>query len=173
MGSLNAPCADTPIEKPQLKVLHATIKKVGEDIETLVFNTAIAQMMVLRKRTHQCTGEIRLRVAHAARGPQSVRAAPDVGALGKPWREIRCERGDIATQEWPTHDEQLLLEEEVTIVVQVNGKVRDKIVVSAKAPNSEVEATALASAKIQELTAGKTIQKVVVVPKKLVNIVIR
>jgi leucyl-tRNA synthetase len=78
---------------------------------------------------------------------------------------------DITAQAWPTYDEQLLLEEDVTIVIQVNGKMRDKIVVSADAPQGEIEAAALASLKVQEFIAGKTIRKVVVVPKKLVNVV--
>ncbi|MBA3884081.1 MAG: hypothetical protein H0X73_15585, partial [Chthoniobacterales bacterium] len=77
----------------------------------------------------------------------------------------------IPAQRWPDFDEQLLIEDDVEIVVQVNGKVRDKIVVALTATDSEVEAAALASPKVQEHIAGKTIRKVVVVPKKLVNIV--
>jgi leucyl-tRNA synthetase len=79
--------------------------------------------------------------------------------------------GEITAQSWPPYDEQFLIEDEVTIIVQVNGKVRDKLVVLLEAPDADVEAAALASTKVQEFIADKTIRKVVVVPKKLVNIV--
>ena len=79
--------------------------------------------------------------------------------------------GDITAQRWPDYDEQLLIEDEVEIAVQVNGRVRDKIVVALTATDGDVEAAALASPKVQEHIAGKAIRKVVVVPQKLVNIV--
>ena len=77
----------------------------------------------------------------------------------------------LATEPWPAFDEALLVEDEIEIVIQVNGKVRDKIVVKKEATREDVEAAARASAKIAEWTAGKEIKKVVVVPGRLVNIV--
>ena len=85
--------------------------------------------------------------------------------------DLGASRDDITAQAWPSYDEELLLEEDVTIVIQVNGKMRDKIVVSSDALDAEVEAAALTRSKVQEFIAGKTIRKVVVVPKKLVNVV--
>src|SRR5207253_11289768 len=75
--------------------------------------------------------------------------------------------GDITEQTWPVHDEGLLVEDETEIVLQVNGKVRDKITVALDATNAALKEAALASEKAQEAVAGKTNRKVVVVPKKL------
>jgi leucyl-tRNA synthetase len=80
--------------------------------------------------------------------------------------------GDITEQKWPSYDERLLLEDEVEVVIQVNGKVRDRMKMSILATEEEMKAAALANPKIQKFTAGKTVRKIVVVPKKLVNVVI-
>jgi leucyl-tRNA synthetase len=80
-------------------------------------------------------------------------------------------RGDITAQPWPGYDERFLVEDEIEIVVQVNGKLRDKLTIALDATDTDVEATALALPKIKGLLAGKTVRKVVIVPKKLVNIV--
>ena len=79
--------------------------------------------------------------------------------------------GDIVEQTWPDYDEARLIEDEVEIVVQVNGKVRDKIVVALDSSEEALKTAALASSKVQDSIAGKPIRKVVVVPNKLVNIV--
>ncbi|MBA2744148.1 MAG: leucine--tRNA ligase [Chthoniobacterales bacterium] len=168
---LSASVADAPAEKAQLKVLHATIKKVGEDIETLSFNTAISQMMILvNSLTNAPVRSLAaLRTLLVLLNPFAPHVTSEL------WETLQLNfggtTGDITAQRWPEYDEQLLIEDEVEIVVQVNGKVRDKIVVALTAANGEVQAMALASPRIQEQTAGKTIRKVIVVPKKLVNIV--
>jgi len=79
--------------------------------------------------------------------------------------------GDITAQPWPEYDEQLLIEDEIEIPIQVNGKVRDRIVVPLDLTSGELEAAALASPKVQEFIAGKTVRKIVAIPKKLVNVV--
>src|SRR5205823_4594231 len=79
--------------------------------------------------------------------------------------------GAITDQSWPEYDEKFLIEDEIEIVLQVNGKVRDRIVLNKAASNSEVEAAALANGKVAEQIAGKTVRKVIVVPQKLVNVV--
>ena len=162
---------DVAIEKPQLKVLHATIRKVGEDIETLSFNTAISQMMILvNSLTNAPVKSVSaLRSLLIILNPFAPHLTAELWQiLGQ---KFAATGDDITAQTWPTYDEQLLLEKDVTIVIQVNGKMRDKIVVSADAPPAEIEAAALASPKVQEFIAGKTIRKVVIVPKKLVNVV--
>ncbi|MGL5531008.1 MAG: hypothetical protein ACRDCZ_03325, partial [Culicoidibacterales bacterium] len=73
---------------------------------------------------------------------------------------------------WPTFDPSKLIESEIQLVVQVNGKVRAKLLVAADISKEELEAVALADSKVQEYTAGKELRKVIVVPKKLVNIVV-
>ena len=87
------------------------------------------------------------------------------------WEKLKLP-GQITEQTWPSYDEKFLVEDEVEIVIQVNGKVRDRTKMSIQASKEEIKNAALALPKIQELTAGKKIIKVVVIPKKLVNIVV-
>jgi leucyl-tRNA synthetase len=151
-------------------VLHATIKKVTADIEALSFNTAIAQMMILTNAlTNAPVKSVSaLRTLLVLLNPIAPHLTSEL------WEVLQRKfggDGDITAQPWPQHDEQWLVEDEVEIVLQVNGKVRGKMTVALAATQAELEALALADAKVQELTAGKTIRKVVVVPKKLVNVV--
>ena len=199
--------------KAQMKVIHATIKKVGEDIEALSFNTAIAQMMIFVNaftganprpasaiRTllvllspfapHLAeelwekvkSGKRKAETNEKAEG-KSLKAETENPASpegSKPLAEgeastlaFSLEPSALAAaQSWPVFDPQYLIEDEVEIVLQINGKLRDKLVVKKDAPPSEIEAAALVAPKIVEMTAGKTIRKVVVVPGKLVNIVV-
>jgi leucyl-tRNA synthetase len=87
------------------------------------------------------------------------------------WERLGFE-GRIAGVAWPTWNEAFLQESEVELVIQVNGKVRDKFVVARESSREQVEALALASPRIQDWTAGLTVKKVVVVPGKLVNLVV-
>ncbi len=156
--------------KRQLKVVHATIKKVTEDIEALSFNTGISQMMVFVNEF--TNAEVKpvsaLRTLLILLNP----FAPHITSeLWETLEKFSGGEGDITRQSWPTHDPAFLIEDEVEIIIQVNGKLRDRLVVPLHASESDLKAAALASPKVQELTAGKTIRKVVVVPKKLVNIV--
>jgi leucyl-tRNA synthetase len=81
-------------------------------------------------------------------------------------------RGDLSQQSWPVYDERLLIEDEVEIVIQINGKLRDRMKMPIVATEEELKAVALSNPKIQDRIAGKAIRKVIVVPKKLVNIVV-
>jgi leucyl-tRNA synthetase len=87
------------------------------------------------------------------------------------WEKLKLP-GQITEQPWPGFDERFLVEDEVEIVIQVNGKVRDRMKMSIQASEEEIKNAALALPKIRELAAGKQIHKVVVIPKKLVNIVL-
>lgn len=153
-------------DKAQLKLIHATIKKVGEDIESLSFNTAISQMMIF---VNGFTGA-NPRPAPAIR-TLLVLLNPFAPHLTEELWAILGGAGLASAQPWPVYDPQYLIEDEVEIVLQVNGKLRDKLVVKKDAANAEIEAAALASPKILEIISGKTVRKVVVVPGKLVNIV--
>ena len=92
------------------------------------------------------------------------------------WEKLNAKftdaRGDITEQQWPAYDERLLVEDEVEIVLQINGKVRDRMKMSVSATDQEMKAAALSNPKIQERMAGKTVRNVIVVPRKLVNIVV-
>ncbi len=151
----------------QQKVLHATIKKVTEDIESLSFNTAISQMMIFVNAF--TTAET---VPVAVMRPFLVLLNPFAPHLSSEiWQRLGLP-GDITLQSWPIHDERFLAESEVEVVVQINGKVRDHLTVPIEATDEEIKQLVLASPKIQALIGDKTIKKIVVVPKKLVNIVL-
>jgi leucyl-tRNA synthetase len=163
---LSSDLAEIPLTSQQLRVAHATIKKVTSDIRLLAFNTAISQMMVFTNEF--VNAKPRPLEAHRILLPLLSPFAPHLAE--ELW--IRLGFAGLASkQPWPVHDESLLIENEVELAVQVNGKVRERVVISKEATKEEIEKAALASTKIQEATAGQTIVKVVVVPGKLVNIV--
>jgi leucyl-tRNA synthetase len=158
-------------QKSELKILHTTIKKVSGDIETLSFNTAISQMMILVNALTNTPAKSvsALRTLLVLLNPFAPHLTSEL------WQTL-AEKfpgvgGDITEQPWPEHDEQLLVEDEIEIVLQVNGKLRDKITVALDATDAALEAAALANKKVQNAVGGQMIRKVVVVPKKLVNVV--
>ena len=158
---------DVDLTKAQRKILHATTKKVTDDIESLSFNTAISQMMIfVNAFTTAQTIPI------SAMQPFLLVLNPFAPHLSSElWEKLKLP-GQITEQPWPGYDDSFLVEDEVEIVIQVNGKVRDRMKMSIQASEEEIKNAALALPKIQELTAGKQIRKVVVIPKKLVNIVL-
>jgi leucyl-tRNA synthetase len=159
-------------DKAQQKITHATIKKVTEDIESFSFNTAISQMMIF---VNAFTGAETIPLS-------SMRAflvllspfAPHLAS--ELWEKLNGKfanvHGDITEQRWPAYDERLLVEDEVEVVLQINGKVRDRMKMSIFATDEEMKTAALSNPKIQDRIAGKTVRNVIVVPRKLVNIVV-
>jgi leucyl-tRNA synthetase len=157
--------------RSQLKVIHATIKKVGEDIEALSFNTAIAQMMIFVNAftTADVVPVAALRTLLLVLNPFAPHLASELWeTLGT---RFPVATNEITDQAWPEYREELLVEDEVEIPLQVNGKVRDRVTVPIAATKAELEAIALANPRVQEFISGKTLRKVVVVEKKLVNVV--
>ena len=155
----------------QTKITHATIKKVTEDIESLSFNTAISQMMIfVNAFTNAETIPLpAMRTFLVLLSPFAPHLSSEL------WEKLNMkfqDAGNITEQKWPAYDERLLLEDELEIVIQINGKVRDRMKMSVLANEEEMKTAALANRRIQELTSGRTIHKVIVVPKKLVNVVI-
>jgi leucyl-tRNA synthetase len=158
---------------PQLRVLHATIKKVTNDLATLSFNTAISQMMV-------CVNELTsaekrpvsaLRTLLVLLSPFAPHMAEELWEqLGKKFPGFA---GCAHAQTWPAHDESLLVENELEIVLQINGKVRDKMVVAKNAPREALESAARAHEKFAAQLVGKEVIKVIAVPGKLVNFVVK
>ncbi|MEM9080085.1 MAG: class I tRNA ligase family protein [Verrucomicrobiota bacterium] len=148
------------------KITHATIKKVGEDIEALRFNTAISAMM-------ECVNAY----TKADTVPQDLFLDflkilnPFAPHLTEELNSLLGQSELLSEQPWPKFDQSLLVESEITIIVQVNGKLRAKLQVPADISKDDLEETAKADPKVQEHTEGKTIRKVIVVPNKLVNIV--
>jgi len=169
---LSARIKDVDPTGAETKITHATIKKVTEDIESLSFNTAISQMMIF---VNAFTNAEALPLSAMRRFLVLLNPfAPHL--TSELWEKLnakfRDNAGDITDQKWPDYDERFLVEDEVEIVIQVNGKVRDRMKMSIPATEEETKAAALANPKIQKFTAGKAIRKIVVVPGKLVNIVV-
>ena len=168
---LSSRVTDVAPEKSQRKILHATIKKVTEDIESLSFNTAISQMMVFVNAfiNGPPVPVSAIRTFLVLLSPFAPHIASEL------WEKMRekfaVTPADLTDQSWPEHDEGLLVEDEVEIIVQVNGKVRDRFRAPFGANQEELKATAQGLPKMRELLAGEQIAKVVVVPNKLVNLV--
>jgi leucyl-tRNA synthetase len=157
---------DSEPDSRLVKALHQTIKKVGDDTETLNFNTAIAQMMIF-------VNEVTAQEARPRRllEPFALVLAPYAPHLAEELWEKLGHKQTLAYEPWPKYDAALLREDTVTIVLQVNGKLRDRIEVPVQSSREELERLARENARVKEQIAGKAVQKVVVVPGKLVNIV--
>ncbi|KMY55109.1 leucyl-tRNA synthetase [Bacillus sp. FJAT-27231] len=148
------------------KVYHQTVKKVTEDYEHLRFNTAISQMMVFINEGYKATAIPKEYVEGFVKllSPVAPHLAEEM------WEKLGHE-GTISYQAWPTYDESKLVDDEVEIVIQVNGKMKAKLMISKEATKEEMEQIAMNDEKVQEQIAGKTVRKVIAVPGKLVNIV--
>jgi len=159
------------------RLVHSTIKRVTEDIERRMhFNTAISAIMELVNGIHA------YREQPAEKQDRSVlrEAVETVVVLLAPFAPHLTEElwhglghtGSIHEQAWPDYDRDAVTVDEIELVVQVNGKVRDRLTVPVDADEEEVRAMAVELPKVKEFTNGKTVRKVIVVPKRLVNIVV-
>ncbi len=158
----------TKTDEALKKVLHKTIKKVGEDVENLKFNTAISSMMefVNAWQTSE-NGLDKKDLADFLRifSPFAPHLAEELWvSLGN--KDLCCQ------QKWPKYDEKLIEEKRVLLIVQINGKVRDKIEMKAGSSQKEVEKLVLKSEKIKVLIGDAEVKKIVFVYNKLINIVI-
>jgi leucyl-tRNA synthetase len=164
---LSAAIQNVPATAAQLKTLHACIKKVTEDLDGFRFNTAISALMIFVNDA--ITWETK---------PASVMR--DFLILLQPFaphlaEELHAKLGGASTlayAPWPKFDLALLAEDNIEIPVQINGKLRDVITVPAAATKEQIQAAALASEKVKTFLEGKPVKNVIVVPKRLVNIVV-
>jgi len=164
---------DIELTPEQLRVAHATIKKVTADVDDFAFNTAISQMMVFTNEFVKTTPRpiAALRILLPLLSPFAPHLAEELWEhLGKKFPEFK---GRASAQPWPVHDEKHLLVEDVELVVQVNGKLRDRVKAKRDAADPELEKLALASPKVQEAIVGKEVVKVIVIKGKLINIVVK
>jgi leucyl-tRNA synthetase len=171
--------ADAKLEK----LLHRTIHKVGDDIEKLSFNTAIAAMIeFVNAATRPQSmadptqgGLARDQLARFATilWPFAPHIADEIGAkLGISGTTPEGVRISIATQPWPAVDPAMLVDDEVEMPVQIQGKIKARLMVPAKADAAAIEALALSHADVVAAIAGRAVKKVVVVPGRMVNIVV-
>ncbi len=168
------PAGDGSADRRVLRKLHQTVRKVTEDFESRWhFNTSLAAIMELVNELYQ---------NEAALSPEAVNeVVPNLILLLGPFAPYLAEelwerigrKGPVLRAAWPKYDPALAAEDEVEVVVQVNGKLRSRVVVAKGTAQEELERLARADAKVQPFVDGKTVHKVIVVADKLVNIVVK
>ena len=165
------PAADRPMAKAEAKSLAAMVKKVGDDLEAMAFNTAISAMMVFVNEAEA--------FAKAGSLPKAMLESfvlclsPFAPHLGEElWQFLGHDR-TIAYEPWPAYDASALVEDEIEVPVQVMGKLRGRIRVPLAATPADMEAAAKADAEVARFLEGKTVVKVIAVPKRMMNFVVR
>lgn len=156
------------------RITHYTVKKVTEDVGTRYhFNTAVSAIMELVNAVYAYPETADRGTLAEAIERVILLLAPFTPHMAEELWEVTGHETSVHDEAWPTYDEEALAVDEVELAVQVNGKVRDRVMVSTEAKQEEIEAHVMERAKIQEHLKGKTVQKVIVIPKKLVNIVVK
>jgi leucyl-tRNA synthetase len=161
------PLTDEPLSRDMERLLHKSIKKVSQDTENLEFNTAISQMMILVNELFKL--ETLPRKAWEA---FVLLLAPYAPHLAEELWEKLGHTPSVSRVPFPEWNEELARDDEVTIVIQVNGKMRAKVQALADLSEQDLKDLALNQKRIQELVNGKTPKKIITVPNKLVNIVL-
>ncbi|HHW70765.1 MAG TPA: leucine--tRNA ligase [Clostridiales bacterium] len=159
--------------------IHSTIKRITADIEERFnFNTAISAIMELVNAIYAYRDEVDKMdysnwVLVEALNTLMLMLAPFAPHMAEELWHITGHKGSIHNESWPVYDKEALIRDEVEMVVQVNGKLRDRLKIPADASRQEVEEAVFALDKISKLIEGKTVVKIIVVPKRLVNIVVK
>ncbi|MGD0153362.1 MAG: leucine--tRNA ligase [Thermacetogeniaceae bacterium] len=182
-GRMKPGAADLPPEERALRLAtHRTILKVTEDISARFnFNTAVSAIMELVNATYHYTEQVSGRPANEHRRvvlreslvSLVLLLAPFTPHLAEELWELLGESGSVHQQRWPEHEPAALVVDEVEIVVQVNGRVRDRLNVPAGIGQAEMEQVVLAKQRVQEMLQGKSLVRAVCVPGKLVNLVVK
>ncbi|MFP6618661.1 MAG: leucine--tRNA ligase [Pirellulaceae bacterium] len=166
--TLHAAVQDIDCDEEQDRVLHRTIKAVSNDLENLEFNTSIARLMEFVN--HFTRSETRPR---SAMERFVLLLSPLAPHLGEELWHILGHETSLAYEPWPTYEEALTQDKELEIPVQIQGKVRTKLTVPADTDQATLEEIARNDAKVLELLAGKEVVKVIIVPGRLVNFVVK
>ncbi|MCE5341561.1 MAG: leucine--tRNA ligase [Planctomycetaceae bacterium] len=166
-GLIHSSIKDVDADEETLRLLHQSIKKVTQNIDTFRFNTAISQMMIFVNHL----------IKLETRPKKTIEAfvlilAPLAPHIAEEIWQMLGHTNTLAYETWPKFDENLAKEKEIELAVQVLGKIKDKIVVSAEADEDEIKQKALACEKVASSIAGKEIKKIIVIKSRLVNIVI-
>ncbi|MBQ6329309.1 MAG: class I tRNA ligase family protein, partial [Kiritimatiellae bacterium] len=175
------PAADRPMTKAEAKSLAAMVKKVGDDLEAMAFNTAISAMMVF---INEAEGFAKGAARDGVSGdPEPLPKeyletfvlclSPFAPHLGEELWQFLGHDSTLAYEPWPAYDAAALVEDEIEVPVQVMGKLRGRIRVPLAATPADMEAAAKADAEVARFLEGKTVVKVIAVPKRMVNFVVR
>ncbi|MEM9227502.1 MAG: class I tRNA ligase family protein, partial [Verrucomicrobiota bacterium] len=167
-GTVAAKLDDAPESKETLRVLHETIKKVSADYEVLGFNTAISQLMICLNAFSKAE-----RVSRTSMQSFLQLLAPLAPHICEELWERLGKAPSISAAPWPTHDESLLVEDSVKVIVQVNGKLRGELNVAKTAAKEDIIAEAKTLERVLAQTEGKQIVKEIYVPGKIVNLVVK
>jgi len=166
-GDLLQAVKESQADETTLRLLNQTIKKVGDDIESFDFNTAISAMMIfvnhLSKQTVRPKSVVEKFVLILS--PFAPHIAEEL------WQRLG-HTDSLAYEPWPEYDENLIAEKEIELAVQVNGKIKGRIIVAADVGEEQIKQEALASEKVIAALAGKKPKKVIVIKSRLVNIVV-
>ena len=162
------PIADRPLTAAEAKTLNATVKKVGEDLETMNFNTAISAMMVF---VNEFAGKSDL--PREAAEKFTLCLAPFAPHVGEELWQFLGHAETLAYEPWPSYDAAALVESEIEMPVQILGKLRGRIKVPAAADAAAMQAAAQADPTIARFLEGKQIVKVICIPKKMINFVVK
>ncbi|MBM3775130.1 MAG: class I tRNA ligase family protein, partial [Acidobacteria bacterium] len=169
-----APPAPAPADRQARRKLHQTIRKITEDFESRWhFNTSISALMELVNELYTAEGRLSREARDEALEALALLLGPFAPYLAQEiWRELGRE-GPVFRQAWPAYDPELASEEQAEIVLQVNGKVRSHLMAPFGTSREVLERRALADGRVQSLVDGRQVVKVIVVPDKLVNIVVK
>jgi leucyl-tRNA synthetase len=166
-GAMSAALTGEPATDDQRRLLHRTIRKVTDDLEALAFNTAIAQMMVLVNELTPLERRPRELIE-----PFVLMLAPFAPHLAEELWSRLGKRESLAYEPWPAWDPALVVEDRVTIAVQVNGKLRATLELPRDADQAAAQRTALADERVRRHVDGAELRKVIFVPNKLLNLVV-
>ncbi|MHC4425539.1 MAG: leucine--tRNA ligase [Planctomycetota bacterium] len=166
-GELHKAVKEAEADEATLRLLNQTVKKVGDDIESLSFNTAISAMMIFVNHLTKQTVRPRAVVEKLV-----LILAPFAPHIAEELWEKLGHADSLTYEPWPEYDEELIKEKEIELAVQVNGKIRGRIIVSADADEEQIKQRALSSEKVTAAIAGKEPKKIIVIKSRLVNIVV-
>ena len=168
-GNLSSKIIDSDEEdKDTLFLHHQTIKKLGEDIENLHFNTAVSQLMIYCNHLQKCSTVSKKLIEELV-----IILSPFVPHLSEEFWSLLGHAETISYESWPQFDEELIQLDEVTIVVQVNGKLRANINIDKDSDEKDVVAEALSLDNVEKYTSNGSIIKTIYVPNRLLNFVVK
>ena len=165
---------DADAERKFVQARHKIVKRMTWEMEEFRFNTAVAGLMEYLNTLYDARDqEIGIEAWREAIGTMARLMAPIAPFIAEEvWQSVLGNSESVHVQSWPTYDEALTQDEEIRVVVQVNGKVRDRVTVAVDASDELLQETAVSCPNVQSHINGQPIRKIIVVPQKLVNIVV-